>query len=58
MAERQWRRTVDMSTQGIQLARQAHPDITFIEADATGDLKSLIGKARSISSSAPKRWSM
>jgi SAM-dependent methyltransferase len=45
MADRQWQRTgVDMSTQGIQLARQAHPDITFVEADATGDLKSLIGE--------------
>jgi SAM-dependent methyltransferase len=45
MADRQWQRTgVDMSTQGIQIARQTHPDITFIEADATGDLKSLIGE--------------
>jgi SAM-dependent methyltransferase len=45
MHDRQWRRTgVDLSAQGIQIARQTHPDITFIEADATGDLKSLIGE--------------
>jgi 2-polyprenyl-6-hydroxyphenyl methylase/3-demethylubiquinone-9 3-methyltransferase len=44
-ADRQWRRTgLDMSAAGIQVARTAHPDITFVEADATGDLKSLIGE--------------
>lgn len=43
MKDRQWVRTgLDMSATGIEEARRAHPDITFIEADATGDLTSLI----------------
>lgn len=43
MTDRQWVRTgLDMSTTGIEHARRTHPDITFIEADATGDLTSHI----------------
>jgi SAM-dependent methyltransferase len=42
--ERGWRRVgVDISTSGVAFARQAHPDITFVEADATSDLTPLIG---------------
>ena len=43
MHDRQWIRTgIDMSTPGIAEGRRTHPDITFIEADATGDLTSHI----------------
>ena len=43
MHDRQWIRTgIDMSTPGIAEGRRTPPDITFIEADATGDLTSHI----------------
>ena len=43
VAARQWQRTgLDMSPLGIAAARQAHPDIKFVEADATGDLTTVI----------------
>lgn len=43
LRDRQWIRTcIDMSTTGIAEGRRTHPDITFIEADATGDLSSHI----------------
>lgn len=39
LTDRQWIRTgLDISTTGIVEGRRTHPDITFIEADATGDL--------------------
>lgn len=41
--DRRWIRTcIDISTTGIAEGRRTHPDITFIEADATGDLTSHI----------------
>ena len=43
---RGWDRVgVDISSSGVEIARKAHPGITFIEADATGDLTSLVGAA-------------
>jgi SAM-dependent methyltransferase len=39
LKDRQWIRTgLDISATGIAEGRRSHPDITFIEADATGDL--------------------
>lgn len=44
---RGWTRTgLDISSTGIALARESHPAIEFIEADATGDLRPLIGEGR------------
>src|SRR5690606_21686368 len=41
--ERGWERVgVDISASGIDLARAAHPDITFVLADATEDLSGLL----------------
>lgn len=43
MKDRQWVRTgLDISASGIEIGRRTHPDITFIEADATGDLSGYI----------------
>lgn len=43
-AGRGWDRVgVDISASGVAIARRAYPDITFIEADATGNLASLVG---------------
>jgi 2-polyprenyl-6-hydroxyphenyl methylase/3-demethylubiquinone-9 3-methyltransferase len=36
---------VDISASGIEQARRAHPTITFVLADATGDLTALLGKS-------------
>lgn len=45
--ERGWTRVgLDISKTGIVLARQSHPEIEFIEADATSDLRPLIGENR------------
>ncbi len=44
--QRRWARVgLDISPTGIALARQTYPDIEFIEADATSDLRPLIGEA-------------
>lgn len=44
LSGRGWERVgVDISASGVKAAREAFPDITFIEADATGDLSAQVG---------------